>query len=308
MTHYLKLIRWQNLALIALVQILIKYALLLPFSDSHGVSTSLSVFAFILLVIATLCLAAAGYVINDISDVDADKINKPQKVIINKQVSEKTALTLFIILNLVGVGIGYYISSGIGHSGFFAIFFIVSTLLYLYSTYLKHIALVGNLTISLLVATSIVLIGIFELLPAIDASNRAVQMTFFKIILDYAAFAFLINLVRELVKDIEDIDGDFNIGSQTLPIVLGRERANKIAFALSLLPIAAVIYYIVTYLFTQTIVVLYFLALVVGPLIYVSIKLFSAEKKEHYHHISIILKLIMLTGLMSMALYPIILK
>ncbi|WP_430468520.1 geranylgeranylglycerol-phosphate geranylgeranyltransferase [Winogradskyella ouciana] len=308
MTHFLNLIRWKNLLMIALVQILIKYALLLPFYESHGVITTLSPLAFFLLVLATVCIAAGGYVINDIYDVEADKINKPSKVIINTHISEKIALRLFIILNVIGVGIGFYLSNGIGKSGFFVIFFIASALLYIYSSFLKQILLVGNVIVSLVVALSILLVGVFELLPVINDSNREIQIFFFRLILDYAIFAFIINFIRELVKDIEDIDGDHKAGMQTLPIVLGRERANKIVFVLSLIPLFAVVYYVVDNLFKQQLLVGYFLVLVIAPLIYVTIKLFSAEHKSHYKHISLILKLVMLTGMLSMALYSYVLK
>lgn len=290
------------------MQYLIKYALLLPFFESHGVITSLKPLGFIILVLATICIAAGGYIINDIYDVETDKVNKPDKVIINKHISEKNALTLFIILNVIGVGLGFYLSNGIGKSGFSVIFIIASALLYIYSSYLKQLFLVGNIVVSLVVSLSILLIGVFELIPAMTDANRVVQITFFKIILDYAIFAFMINLIRELVKDIEDIDGDYKAGMRTLPIVLGRERANKIVFALSLIPLLSVIYYVITYLFKQQLVVGYFLVLVIAPLIYISIKLFSAEQKAQYKHISLILKLVMLTGMLSLLLYNFILK
>lgn len=308
MIHFFKLIRWKNLIMIALVQCLIKYALLLPFYESHGVVTTLNGFAFFLLVLATVCIAAGGYIINDIYDIETDKVNKPDKVIINKYISEKNALTLFIIINFIGVCLGFYLSNGIGESGFFVIFIIASALLYIYSSYLKQILLVGNIVVSLVVSLCILLVGIFELLPAITDANRDIQITFFKIIFDYAIFAFMINLIRELVKDIEDIDGDYKAGMQTLPIVLGRERTNKIVFALSLIPLFLVIYYVITYLFKQPLVVGYFLVLVIAPLIYISIKLYSAEQKSDYKHISLVLKLVMLTGMLSLLLYNFILK
>ena len=308
MIQFFKLIRWQNLMMIALVQILIRYALLLPFYESHGVVNALTPLAFCLLVIATLCIAAGGYVINDIYDIEADKINKAHSVIVGHTISEKTALIIFIVLNVVGVGIGYYLSNGIDKSGYFVLFFIASALLYIYSSYLKQVLLAGNLIISFIVALSILLVGIFELLPAITDSNRPVQIFFFKLILDYATFAFMINFIREIVKDIEDIDGDHKVGMQTLPIMLGRDRSTKIAFVLSLIPLFAVVYYVINNLFKQQLLVGYFLIFVIAPLIYITIKLFSAEHKSHFSHISLILKLVMLTGMLSMAFYPYILK
>ena len=307
MIHFLNLIRWKNLIMIALMQYLIKYALLLPFYESHGVVTTLSPLAFFLLVLATVCIAAGGYVINDVYDIETDKVNKPKSLIINKHISEKNASTLFIILNIIGVGLGFYLSNGIGKSGFFVIFIIASALLYIYSSYLKQMLLVGNIVVSLVVALSILLVGVFELLPAITDNNRVVQITFFEIILDYAIFAFMINFIRELVKDIEDIDGDHKAGLKTLPIVVGRERTTKLVFVMSLIPLFSVIYYVITNLFKQTEIVGYFLVLVIAPLIYISIKLFSAEQKLHYKHISLMLKLVMLTGMLSLLLYKFIL-
>ena len=308
MKYFFNLIRWKNLLIIALVQYLVRYALLIPFRESHGVMTTLSDFNFFLLVLASMCIAAGGYVINDIYDVETDRINKPNKLIINKHITEKNATTIFIVLNIIGVGLGFYLSNSIGKSAFFSIFFIASALLYIYSTSLKQIAVVGNVVVSIVVALSVLLVGIFELIPAMNGSNKAVQTTFINIIRDYAIFAFLINLVREMVKDIEDIDGDHNAGIDTLPVVIGRERANKVVFFLSLIPIIFVIYYVVTYLFKQQLVVGYFLVLVIAPLIYISIKLFSAEQKSHYKHISLMLKLVMLTGMLSLLLYTFILR
>jgi len=158
------------------------------------------------------------------------------------------------------------------------------------------------------VSLSILLVGVFELLPVINDTNRDVQTFFFRLILDYAIFAFIINFLRELVKDIEDVDGDHKAGMQTLPIVLGRERTTKIAFILSLIPLFSIVYYVVDTLFKQQLFVGYFLIFVIAPLIYITIKLFSAEQKSHYRHISLVLKLVMLTGLLSIALYPYALK
>ncbi|MCA0131860.1 geranylgeranylglycerol-phosphate geranylgeranyltransferase [Winogradskyella alexanderae] len=308
MTHFLQLVRWKNLLMIIGVQCLLKYALLIPFKNTYGVFTALNNFQFALLVLATICIAAAGYVINDINDTVTDKINKPDKLIINKTINEKTAYNLFIILNVIGIGLGFYLSNSIGKSGFFAIFVIASILLYLYSTALKQIALVGNIIVSLVVALCVMIVGIFELLPVMSEVNKTAQQTFLEIVRDYAIFAFIINLVRELVKDIEDIDGDYNAGIETLPVLVGRERANKVAFFVSLVPIFAIVYYLATYLYKQQLMVGYFLILVLGPLIYVSIKLFNAENKKQYRHISSILKLIMLTGMLSVVLYQFVLK
>lgn len=295
----LNLIRWKNLLMIALVQWLVKYALLKPF----GVSISLNSFEFTLLMVATICIAAAGNIINDIYDVETDEINKPEQVIIGNHLSEKTAYNLFIILNVLGMAIGFYLSNIVAKSGLFSIFVIVSVLLYVYASYLKQTFLIGNMVISALVALSIIIVGIFELIPAITPQNQGIQLTFFKIILDYAVFAFIINFLREIIKDIEDIDGDHKAGMQTLPIILGRDRALRLLFTLSFIPLLLIVLYINTTLYKQPLAVVYFLVLIVAPLIYTIIKIAYAKTKKDFHSISNLFKLVMLFGMLSMLLY-----
>lgn len=299
MLNFLNLIRWKNLLMIALGQLLVKYALLEPF----GVAITLDGFGILLLILATICIAAAGNIINDIYDVETDFVNKPDKLIVGKSISEKGAYNGFMALNVIGVGIGFYLSHAVGRSAFFSIFVIISALLYVYATHLKRTLLIGNIVISVLVALSILIVGIFELLPALTAENRAIQLTFFKIIFDYAVFAFVLNLMREIAKDLEDIDGDYKAGMNTLPIAIGRDRTTKILFVLSLIPLFSIIYYIVNSLYKNSFAVGYFVFLVVGPLIFVSIKLYSAKSKKDYHFISTLLKLVMLFGVLSLLTY-----
>jgi len=304
MQSFFNLIRWKNLIMIAAMQMLIKYALFEPFD----VAITLNGFGFSLLILTTLCLAAAGNIINDIYDVETDLVNKPKKVIVGISISEKVAYNLFFGFNIIGVGIGFYLSLAVGKSPFFAIFVVISVLLYIYASYLKQMPFIGNIVISILVALSLIIVGIFDLIPAISETNKEAQFTFFKIVLDYAFFAFIINLVREMVKDLEDIEGDYKAKMNTLPIAIGRARARQLSFVISFIPIGAVVYYIVTFLYKQQLAVAYFLVFILAPLIYISLKLYYAETKINYKHISTILKLTMFFGMLSLLMYPIILK
>ncbi|MCK5402150.1 MAG: geranylgeranylglycerol-phosphate geranylgeranyltransferase [Flavobacteriaceae bacterium] len=303
MHRILKLIRWKNLLMIALMQLLIKYALFEPFN----IDITLNGFGFSLLVIATLCIAAAGNIINDLYDIDTDLINKPNKVIVSKSISEPMAFNLFLVFTIIGVCIGFYLSNLIDKSSFSAIFIFSSALLYLYSTSLKQTILIGNIVVSALVAMSIIIVGLFDLLPVVTPQNQQTQLTVFKILLDYACFAFILNLLREIIKDIEDIEGDTKAGMRTLPVVIGKNRAIKILFGLSLIPLFAVIYYVITYLYKQQIAVGYFLLFVIAPLLYFTIKIFNAKSKKELHHLSNVLKIIMLFGVLSLLLYKFIL-
>ncbi|TJY35823.1 geranylgeranylglycerol-phosphate geranylgeranyltransferase [Pontimicrobium aquaticum] len=304
MTNILNLIRWNNLVLITLVQVLVKYALF----ESFNIQLTLNTAQFIMLILSTISIAAAGNVINDIYDIETDLVNKPQKVIIGKSISEKKALYLFIILNVMGVGLGFYVSNIIDRSGFAVIFIIISALLYIYASYLKQTLLIGNIVISILVGLSILIVPVFDLIPSITNSNRELYVDIFKITFNYAVFAFMINLLREIIKDIEDINGDYKAQMKTLPILIGRDRTTLFVFALSFVPLIAIVHYIISYLYNYLFATVYFLLLIVGPMLYFTIKMFSAEQKKDYQHLSKVLKLIMLFGVLSLLLYPLILK
>ena len=303
MLSYLKLIRVGNLIFIALTMFLIKYGLFEPF----GVAITLNLFGFSLLVLAVVTVAAAGYVINDIYDVPADLKNKPGKTYINNKISEKSAYRVFFILNIIGVGLGFYLSNLIGRPGFSAFFIFGSAILYLYNSQFQQTILVGNILVSLIVGLIPIGVGLYDLLPAITPQNQPTQSTIFSILIDYSIFAFLVNLLREIVKDQQDIDGDYNAGYRTLPIVFGKSRTNKILFVLALLPLGFLIYYIYQYLFENIAAVIYTLLLLVAPLLFFLINIFTAEKKTEYGRLSMILKAVLFFGLISIGLLQFIL-
>ncbi|PHS67875.1 MAG: prenyltransferase [Flavobacterium sp.] len=302
--NYLNLIRYKNLLIIILIQVLIRYALFIPF----GADLTLSHFEFSLLVLATIFIAAAGNIINDIYDVEIDLINKPEKVIIGKSISEKTAYNLFIIFNSIGVGLGFYLTKQIEEDAFFGFFIVSSALLYLYATFLKSMLLLGNIIISLLVAFSLIIVGIFDLFPAITFINQDYQSLVFGIVLTYAFFAFYINLMREIAKDIEDIDGDKKGELNTLPIAIGRKRASYVVFGMGVLSLFGIIFYIYTHLYNYTIAVIYFLLLVLAPLGYFCMKIWEAKSKSDYSFLSNLLKIIMLLGMGSLLLYTFVIQ
>ena len=300
---FLKLVRYPNLLMIVLTQVLVKYFLFEPFK----LDVTLDGLGFSLLVISMVCLAAAGNIINDLHDTETDTVNKPHKLIIGNKISEKAAYNWFIALNIIGVGIGFYLSNLVGKPSFTALFIIPSAFLYFYATQIKGTVLVGNLVVSIMVAMIIVMVGIFDLVPAINPANLSTQKVIFLILVDYAIFAFLVNFIREMVKDQEDIKGDYKAGYQTLPVILGRKRTNMITFFITLLPLAGVLYYIYNYLYDNKIAILYAMLLVMGPLLYFLVKIPGAETKKQYHQLSTLLKMVLAAGLLSIGLYRFIL-
>jgi 4-hydroxybenzoate polyprenyltransferase len=301
--NLLRLIRYKNLFMIAFIQCIIKYVFFeLPQFKNANLTTALDTAAFTSLVLATICIAAAGNIINDIYDVVTDSINKPNKVIVGKSISEDMANNLFMSFTVIGIILGVYATWDIDKNSYATIFLIVSALLYWYATSLKQTILFGNILVSLLVGLSILIVGVFEISPMITPDSRDAYLFMFKFLIDYAIFAFLINLVRELVKDLEDVDGDHKASYNTLPIAIGRDRANKVAFGVCVLTIMVIVYYVITYLFENQYLLLYFIFLIVGPLSYCAIKLLSAKTKAHYTQLSTVLKVTMVLGMCSILL------
>ncbi len=296
---FLKLIRYQNLLMLALMQLVFKYG----FIDFQGIPQAMNDWQYALLVISTICIAAGGYLINNILDKGTDEINKPENVVIGNGISENMGYNIYIALNIVGVGLGFYIANIVGKPNFAAVFIIIAATLYVYANGLKQSLLIGNIIVAVLLSLSILIIPIFDLLPVILPENQVAMGIIFKIVIDYAIFAFIINFIREIVKDLEDVNGDYNHGMNTLPIALGVARTVKVVFGLSFIPIGFIIYYINENLFSNDLYYAsaYGLLLILAPLLYFTVKIFSAKNQKHFHHLSNVLKIVIFFGILSIA-------
>jgi len=283
--------------MLAFMQLVFRYLFL---AQSY-VDLALTDFNYILLVIATVCIAAGGYVINNIMDQDTDEIAKPQNRVVGVSISETVAYNWYIGLTIVGVGIGFYLSNVIYKPTFASMFILVATLLYMYATSFKQIPVLGNVVVALMLSTSIIIIGLFDILPAIDVDNCFRMKEAFDILMHYAIFAFIINLIREIVKDMEDMDGDYQSGINSLPIAIGVQKTKIIVGVLTVISIGILAYYVNSNLFELDYVVYYTMILIVGPLIYFGVKLLNATTKKEFHHLSLVLKIILFFGILSVA-------
>ena len=294
---YLKLIRYQNLLLLALMQLIFRYG----FLKFQNIFLSLADWQYGLLVLSTVLIAAAGYIINDILDQETDSDNRPESTIVGKLISEKAAYNLYFILNITGVGIGYYLANVIHKPSFAGVFIIVSATLYMYATNLKQMLLIGNIIVALLLSFSVIIIGLFDLLPATYEGNQTEMRVMFSILIDYAIFAFIINLIREIVKDMEDYTGDYNHGMSTLPIVIGIPKTSKIIGVLSIIATLILLWYINSNLMSSKLyyAVIYGLIFVVAPMIFFVVKIWNAKTKEEFRLLSTVLKWIIFFGILS---------
>lgn len=308
---FFRMVRYPNLIYIALTQFLLQYCVVEPLLHNNGAEPSLSFAHFLMLSISTVLVAAGGYIINDYFDINIDLVNKPDKIVVDKIINRRWAMAWHTILNMAGVSLGFVVAFQIGqfYLGFVQVF--CTLLLWFYSTSFKRQVLIGNVVISLLTALSVVVVGfyekqIYESFAAIlsYAGRRLIQ-----IIGVYALFAFLLSMIREIVKDMEDMIGDSKEGCRTLPIVWGVKRAKRFTMALiACLQILLVVIMIATALKGWYAAVMYIAVFVLLPLtVKVQRPLAAAFQPEQYHQISTWIKIVMLTGILSMIFFKIML-
>ncbi len=299
MAPFFKLIRWKNLLLIAIAQILVKYFLINPF----GLKTNLTTSSFSVLLIATLFITAAGYIINDIIDTKADSINTPQKQIISIEISKNNAYKWYYILSVLGISFGSFLAYKIEKPLYSFIFIGITLLLYWYSKHLKSTVLIGNVLVSLLLAFSIIMIPIFEM----PQQMNSLQWDFFIYLMviifgSYFMLIFLLNLIREIIKDIEDIDGDFNAGYKTLPIIFGRKRARNITLFITTFTLFTLVFLLLKFQINYNYFKFYVLFFIITPLLYFTYKLWNAKSKQEFTFLSSLIKMIIFFGILSIPL------
>ncbi|MCC9137112.1 geranylgeranylglycerol-phosphate geranylgeranyltransferase [Pontibacter silvestris] len=277
MKAFLTLIRFPNLVLIVLSQALAQACLL-----SAGVSWQKVLEpSFIVLTLSTVFIAAAGYIINDYYDIKIDAINKPQRVLVGKSIRRRPAMGAHLLLSFLGVAMGLWLSIPVGLINLGAVL-----LLWGYSDRLKRMMLIGNVVISLLSASMLLVVAVYA-----DTLNKTT--------LGYSLFALLISLIREIIKDVEDMKGDASFDCRTLPIVVGMRNTKWVLYPLMatfivLLIIAA------WHPSTPVLFDTYMLLFVLAPSIWMLVKLARADRKQDFTYLSNLNKLIMLTGILSM--------
>jgi len=302
----LRLVRLPNLGIIVLTQYLLRYCILAPYLDS-GFTGMMSTFTdFSLLVLATLLIAAGGYVINDYFDIKIDTINRPDKVAVNRIITPRGAIKLHIILNIVAIAIGFYLAYRIRVVSFGFIFPFISGLLWIYSAKYKRVLIWGNLIVSALSSFVILIVWLFEFFwirmsPVLFITAMPDFRWITKIFLAYALFAFFVSLFREIIKDMEDCDGDASNGCHTLPVVAGMKVSAWVVAALVLFTILLLAYgQIILFRMEMTLLFWYLMIAIQAPAIYLLYQIFRAGTKNDYANLSMLSKLIMVAGILSL--------
>lgn len=292
---FFRLVRWPNLVFIALTQALFYFCIYLPLYHQQQTAK------LVLLIFASVFIAAAGYIINDYFDLNIDRVNKPEKNVVDKVIHRRAAIIWHLVLSFTGV---LLTALAVGLSYWFLILanIICVALLWFYSTSFKRKLLIGNIVISLLTAWTI-LILFFAFSNPSDAFNSSdpESARFFRFAFLYAGFAFIISLIREAVKDMEDLEGDARYGCKTLPIVAGIKATKVYAATWTTVLIATLIVlqiYVLQFGWWPS--VIYGVILVIVPLVFLVIKLRTSASSSDFSALSSMTKWIMLAGILSM--------
>lgn len=300
--------RFKNLLIIAATMILIRYMIIQTILTGYGLDLQLPLVWFAALVLATMLIAAGGYVINDYFDTKADLINRPETVVIGKMVSRRGAIAFHLVLTILGIVLGTLVSIRIGRPVFSLLFFLTAGVLWFYSTTYKRQLFIGNLVVAVLtgVVPLIPLIFEFPMLGTFSDIIFIYQLNMKVIIYwvgGYAFFAFMLTLAREIIKDIEDFEGDTSLGRNTIPVHFGVKTSKLIAASILVLTLISLVILFAAYLFKiaqvrfDYVSLIYFIAFIVLPVFVLIFSLLLASAKSDYHRASFICKLIMLLGL-----------
>lgn len=301
---FFKLIRWPNLFFIALTQCLFFFCV---FERMMQVALNYQAHVlFYLLVTASVFISAAGYIINDYFDRSIDAVNKPQKLVIDRVIKRRWAIVWHWILSGAGILISLYVSYRIRSWVIGPANIVAVLLLWFYSTTFKKKLLSGNIIIAALTAWVLVVVYFFcgSHISFWHVNTVSTGARFFKFTVLYAGFAFIVSLIREVVKDMEDMDGDAKYGCKTMPIVWGVPTSKVFTAVWLVVCISALaIVQLYAWQLGYRVTCIYTAVLVILPLIYILRNLYKATTPAHYHQLSTNIKLVMLAGILSMLFF-----
>ncbi len=309
---FFRLIRWPNLVFIALTQSLFYYCIIVPAlpPSYYQLEYAFTQPLFFLLMIASILIAAAGYIINDYFDINIDQVNKPEKMVVEKIIKRRWAIVFHWSITTAGIIISLYVSYKTSYIVIVANV-LCTLLLWFYSTTFKKKLLSGNVIISLLTAWTVLVLyfatnSTYHFWFAFPSEIYAAMNRIFKFAVLYGGFAFIISLVREVIKDIEDREGDARYNCKTMPVVWGIP-ASKVFAGVWLAVLIGTLSILQFYAFQHGwwLTVIYCLLLVIVPLIWILRKLYTAQNIPQYHQLSSAVKLLMLSGILSILLFKI---
>lgn len=302
MLDFFRIIRYKNLLIVAFAQSIIYLTVHLNFFQKEELT--LQPLLFILLMISTILITGAGYIINDYFDVKIDSINRPETLIISTKISSKHAVFLHNFLNIISVLLSGYVAYEIGQPFLVIIQIISITLLWFYSTHFKRMSIIGNVVVSFMTAMSILLLLIFEptLYPTLSVKSILIGEKINPSIHIFVVsiFAFLLNWMREIIKDIEDLKGDYELGCKTYPIVHGLKKSIRFIHIINISTIFVLIISIYFLILMDKYLSGFILIIPISGLIYFSYRLPQLSTFRQFGKLSRLLKWLMIIGLLDL--------
>lgn len=295
----LTLIRASNLLFICLTQILTYYFIIIPSLEASGSELNLVTPYFYAIAFSTFLIAAAGYIINDYFDIGTDAINKPEKVTIEKYFKRRTIIIWHIILNVIALLIASYVALHIFKLRLALVQVLCIFLLTVYSTTFKRKLILGNIIIAILTSLTIICVAVYEPNFKLVAFNEP----HVKLLWVYITFAFSITLIREIVKDIEDVKGDVTLNCKTIPLVWGIDNAKKILFVLISIIFILLIIAVIVFWKINLMMASFFIIAVFIPLVFILRLIVVANTSHEFNKISSYIKWVTLLGILSMLLH-----
>lgn len=293
-----KMLRWQNLLFVGVIQVLIYFRLQWD-SQIHDIPLLGSTLILILIVVTTMLATGSGYVINDIIDVDVDKINRPERPIPSGKISVNKAYQLYAFLTLTGL-IGSIALGLMMKSVIYPAFFLFSAyLMFFYSKRWKASYFIGNLVVGILCAASILVVIAPELGNGFLLNFGKHTLT---LIFLLAWFGFITTVYREIVKDIEDVEGDRKMNHRTIPIISGRRFAKRIAFSFGCIILISLGGFVVAYFQVLSKTAIVMDLLLIMAFIYCQFCLVKANSSKEMHRVSQLIKIFMLFGIIAILL------
>lgn len=297
----LRLVRAPNIIIIGLTTYFIRLCIFSPDYGINHIEFFLNDFQFILLTVAIMFATAGGYLINDIYDRPIDKINKLDKVYIGNRFSLRFVVYLYIIVNIIGLLLSLIIAVQVKYVQWLFFYPLAAIILWFYSYYLKRTVLLGNIIVALFCGLIVLLIWFSEKesIQELSRINSESSNKIFVIVFFYSLFAFLSTLFREIIKDIEDIEGDRLNNCNTIAIKYGIERAKTVSVVVAFLLLIVIGMFI---LVNQNILnvwgMIYSLFCLILPIIYAIYRVIKAEDDQDFISINRIIKIIMVLGLL----------
>jgi 4-hydroxybenzoate polyprenyltransferase len=289
--------------------------------ERYGIPLQMSEPDFFLLCLSTVMIAAAGYIINDYFDIKIDRINCPKRIVVGKYIKRRVAMGAHIVINTLGVLLAFWVAykNNMWYLGFIQVF--TATALWNYSVTFQRRFLIGNIIVSLMTALVPLIVGLYELLLlksnfeliidqvihfiAVDWLNQMALEYYDATIKElanwisaYSFFAFLTTLIREIIKDIEDIEGDKAYNCKTMPIVLGQFKAGIVAAFLTFLLMVIITFFQLYFFNLHDLksVMFIFIAIQI-PLIIIIYALLFSKNVNRFKFSGDVMKLVMLSGI-----------